>query len=193
MLHFLHIHRPKHNGRKVGFSRSCVVDYHSSSIKDTTTLNYLDTRALFHQWLIHIIVHECWCAFRQSRRGNDPFMIKSPPEGSAIQFRCFRNPVNSPPGMYKKRGNIMEQKLPTSLNLNMVSWTRISCLHQQQQYLDLASKHSEVNTVSTWTGAEGSIDPWMLLSEAEEQLFPRWAWKMVPYILYMYIYIYMYI
>ena len=84
----------------------------------------------------------------------------------------------------------MEQKLPTSLNLNMVSWTRIFGLHQQQQYLDLASKHSEVNTVSTWTGAEGSIDPWMLLSEAEEQLFPRWDWKMVPYILYMYIYVY---
>lgn len=120
--------------------------------------------------------------------GNDPFIIKSPPEGSAIQFRCFRNPANSPPGMYKKPGNIMEQKLPTSLNLNMVSWTRISGLHQQQQYLDLASKHSEVNTVSTWTGAEGSIDPWMLLSEAEEQLFPRWAWKMVPYI-YVYIYV----
>ena len=86
----------------------------------------------------------------------------------------------------------MEQKLPTSLNLNMVSWTRISGLHQQQQYLDLASKHSEVNTVSTWTGAEGSIDPWMLLSEVEEQLFPRWAWKMVPY-MYIYIYTYYYI
>lgn len=127
--------------------------------------------------------------------GNDPFI--SNPYGKVLPYNLDASEIRltSPPGMYKKPGNIMEQKLPTSLNLNMVSWTRISGLHQQQQYLDLVSRHLPRSVPSVHEPARRvqSTLGCCFLRMAEEQLFPRWAWKMVPYytgavyIIYVYI------